>query len=114
MAVRGYYQAVSNPVLRFVVQMNGFQKLLHINLPTDVRPVKMLGPRPVDYDSVGLGWGLGMHFFNELSKDSAFQAGLWALGLDLKENRDHYGLGWSEKDWEVRISTGSSNMGKFR
>lgn len=53
--MRGYYKAVSNPALRFMVQMNGFQKLLHTNLPTDVRPVKMLGPHPVDYDSVGPG-----------------------------------------------------------
>lgn len=53
--MRGYYKAVSNPVLRFMVQMNGFQKLLYTNLPTDVRPVKMLGSHPVDYDSVGPG-----------------------------------------------------------
>lgn len=87
--MRGYYKAVSNPVLRFMVQVNGIQKQLQTNLPTDVRPGKMLGPHPVEYDSVGPGQGIGMHFFNQLSKDSALQAGLWTLGLDLKEDRDH-------------------------
>lgn len=55
-AVRGYYKAVSNLMLRlFVVQMKSFQRLIHTSPPTDARPVKMLGPHPADYDSVGLG-----------------------------------------------------------
>lgn len=38
-----------------------------------------------------------MCFFNKLHKDSDFQVSLWTLDLDLKEDRDHYELGWSEK-----------------
>lgn len=69
--MRGYYKAVNKPVLRFLVEMNGFQRLIHTGPPTDVRPVKRLGPHPADYASVGLGLGLGIDFFDKLSKDSA-------------------------------------------
>lgn len=68
----GYYKAMSNLVLRSAVQKNGFQKLIHTSPPTDVRPVKMVGLHPIRYDSVGLG----ICFFNKLSKDSAFRASL--------------------------------------
>lgn len=64
----GYYKAVSNLVLRSVVQKNGSQKLIHTSPPTDVRPVKMVGLHPIHYDSVGLG----ICFFNKLHKDSCF------------------------------------------
>ena len=84
----GYYKAVSNLVLRSAVQKDGFQKLIHTSPPADVRPVKMVGLHPIHYDSVGLG----ICFFNKLHKDSAFQASLWTLGLDLREDRDQVSL----------------------
>ena len=63
--MRGHYKAVSNLVLRFVVQMNSFQRLIHTSPPTDAMPVKMLGPHPVDCDSAALGKGLNMCFFDK-------------------------------------------------
>ena len=68
----GYYKAVSNLVLRSAVQKNGFQKPIHTSPPTAVKPVKMVGLRPLHYDSAGLG----ICFFNKLHKDSAIQASL--------------------------------------
>lgn len=53
--MRRYYKAVGNLVLKFMVQMNSFQRLFHTSPRIDARPVKMPGPHPVDYDSASLG-----------------------------------------------------------